>query len=1136
MPDSSLPQSQGQHRWADRAAHLPRIVTDLVDAALDLPVEKRQDFLASAYSADPAVRAGVEHFVSACERAEDSVGFLHGVASDFAKPILSDLAAHADFCATELPEGLERALAGRYQLQRQVGRGGMATVYLAHDLRVGRPIALKALKPDLALALGHERFLREIRTVANLTHPHIVPLLETGEAAGTVYFTMPFVAGESLREALDRQPQMPLDEALRIAAEVADALDCAHRHNIVHRDIKPDNILLEEGHAVVADFGVARAIATAGGEELEEKLTATGVTFGTPAYMSPEQAGGERAIDGRSDIYSLGSVLYEMLAGEPPYRASSLPALITKILVFPIPSLKIDRPSLPEAVDRLVQRCLAKAPADRFQTAAELRDALRATARGAYAYATNAASAEETGNPFGDQLPPEDIDRIEAGDGAGAPSRILVDSRDRSQPARKVISTVIAGLLLVTTAVVAWTWRQRAGLAPSSDVIAVLPFRVTAPDSSLNYLREGIVDLLNARLTGEGVPRAVDSRTTLSAWNRATGDRGDLSTTESLALAARLGARQALLGDLVLTSAGITASARLLRVHDAQVLSEYSILGAGNELELIDRLIGRLLALNAGEAAARLSGFSDSLHAVKAYLAGMQSYRGGRYADAFGEFTKALEIDSLFAPAALWRTSASELSGSANSIQDAGQRAWALRGRMNRGDRALLEANWAIGPRFPEPSTTRELISAAERAVRVNPDRPEAWHRWGGLLLVYGAYASIPRSREQAGAALDSAIALDSTYASALEFRLMTALEQRDSAGIRRAGRLYSAAVPDADEVALNRWMVARALNDFAILSETEALLRRDPQPTLRWLVARTVVEGRSLADAERVMIERNANVPPSPSARVGHLAALLRVAAIRGSVDRANALADSIDLTQLDHPGNIITLALVDSGYDSGAQRAAVYLRSLADTVQDPTRWGLESGAVCYSELWRVSRGDTAGTRRAIARIRDIVRDFQPAPFPRVGRLDVCPLLLEAALERPFRRSVPAPALDRLEALMKDGPGLELPANLANIMVARWREEQGDNRSALAAVRRRLGGMQHPQFTLVEPAYLRDEGRLAALVGDTAGAVRAYTYYLAIRDQPDPGPMTREVEQVRKHLAMLTGDTPVHPPALRGK
>src|SRR2546426_1033286 len=248
----------------------------------------------------------------------------------------------------------------------------MATVYLARDLKHGRPVAIKVLRPEIAAALGPERFLREIEVAARLTHPHILPLHDSGEAARFLYYVMPYIESESLRDRLEREGQLPLEEALRITREVASALSYAHGHDVVHRDIKPENILLSGGEAVVADFGIARAITQAGGT----RLTETGIPVGTPAYMSPEQASGGGPIDGRSDIYSLACVLYEMLAGEPPYTGPSAQVVIAKRFTDPVPSVRRLRETVPPAVDAAITRALAKAPVDRFVTAAQFAEAL----------------------------------------------------------------------------------------------------------------------------------------------------------------------------------------------------------------------------------------------------------------------------------------------------------------------------------------------------------------------------------------------------------------------------------------------------------------------------------------------------------------------------------------------------------------------------------------------------------------------------------------------------------------------------------------------------------------------------------------------------------------------------------------
>jgi len=267
---------------------------------------------------------------------------------------------------------LKTALADRYTIERELGRGGMATVYLAEDVKHHRPVALKVLKSELAAVLGPERFLREIEISARLTHPHILPLLDSGDAGGTLFYVMPYVEGESLRDRLDREKQLPVDDALQISREVADALSYAHSRGVIHRDIKPENILLESGHAVVADFGIARAIDQAGGET----LTATGLAVGTPAYMSPEQAAGSRDLDGRSDLYSLGCVLYEMLAGQPPFTGPTVESLVHQHLTVEPPNITAIRPAVPAQVAATLQRALSKTPADRFNPVALFAEAL----------------------------------------------------------------------------------------------------------------------------------------------------------------------------------------------------------------------------------------------------------------------------------------------------------------------------------------------------------------------------------------------------------------------------------------------------------------------------------------------------------------------------------------------------------------------------------------------------------------------------------------------------------------------------------------------------------------------------------------------------------------------------------------
>ncbi len=273
---------------------------------------------------------------------------------------------------SEITERLSSAIADRYKIESHLGQGGMATVYLAEDIRHKRKVALKVLRPELAAVIGAERFLKEITVTANLQHPNILALYDSGEADTFLFYVMPFVEGDTLRDKLDREKQLAIDEAVDITKAVASALDYAHRHDVIHRDIKPENILLHDGQALVADFGIALAVSEAGGS----RLTETGLSLGTPHYMSPEQAMGDREIDARSDVYSLGAMLYEMLAGEPPYTGTTAQAIVARVITEDPRLVTLQRPTVPGHVAATVHKALNKLPADRFATAAQFAEAL----------------------------------------------------------------------------------------------------------------------------------------------------------------------------------------------------------------------------------------------------------------------------------------------------------------------------------------------------------------------------------------------------------------------------------------------------------------------------------------------------------------------------------------------------------------------------------------------------------------------------------------------------------------------------------------------------------------------------------------------------------------------------------------
>ena len=414
----------------------------------------------------------------------------------------------------ELLERLQSALADRYAVESEIGRGGMATVFLAEDLKHHRKVAIKVLHPDIGSDVATERFFREIEIVAGLTHPHILPLHDSGQADGLLYCVMPYIEGESLLDRLQREKQLSVEDALQITREVADALCYAHERGIIHRDIKPANILLQEGHAVVADFGIARAVEQAGGA----RITQTGVAVGTPAYMSPEQATGGHDLDGRTDIYALGCVLYQMLAGTPPYAGVTPLAVIKRHLLDPVPSVRTVRDTVPESVGHAITRAMAKVPTDRYQTAGEFANAL--------------LSPDLAGRPI---------------------------------PRRRVVVLALVGV----TALLAGAWYVGRQSAPAVDAdaaagvsaasIAVLPFVDMSPDKDQEYFSDGISEeLLN--LLGKFPELRVAARTSSFSFK---GQK--LEITE---IAERLNVAHVLEGSVRKAGNQVRITAQLVRADD----------------------------------------------------------------------------------------------------------------------------------------------------------------------------------------------------------------------------------------------------------------------------------------------------------------------------------------------------------------------------------------------------------------------------------------------------------------------------------------------------------------------------------------------------------------------------------------
>ena len=655
---------------------------------------------------------------------------------------------------TDTLQRLMAALGERYALEREIGAGGMATVYLAKDLRHGRHVAIKVVRPELSGAGGIARFLREIELAARLQHPHILPVFDSGtvdDGAGgqTPYFVMPFVEGETLRGRLGREKQLPVDDAITLAAEIADALAYAHAQGVVHRDIKPENILMSGGHGVVADFGVAKAIesgASSSGEGVPG-LTQVGLAIGTPHYMAPEQATGRDTVDARADQYSLGCVLYEMLAGAPPFAGGAAQSVLAKNMTAPRPHVGKVRHDVSEALEDVVIRAMAIDPADRFPDMSTLAAALR---------------------------------------------QARVPARSR----KKTMGVIAAAAIAAGAAgAVAWFATRPSAIAVTeeAETIAVLPFSASGP--GVEVLGEGMVDLLATNLQGVGGIKAVDPRLVLKRWGKRSDD-GPGGMDEALALGRDLDAGSVVMGSAVSAGGTVRLAADLYAVAGGERLGRAQVDGpADSILPLVDRLSVALLrdVWRSREPMPSLdiaSLTTDSIAALRAYLQGERYYRRFALDSALAAYTRAVEVDSTFALAHLRRALVYGWTGGYGSpaSHEAAEAGFRFAGRLPPRSRRLLE-----GYRAFEEGSPR-AIDSMRAYVTEYPDDVEGWYTYAEAL--FHLREVVPTSPDTIMAAFDQVIARDSTLTPAVIHPIELTLMHRDSARFGRYLRLFGRTAP----------------------------------------------------------------------------------------------------------------------------------------------------------------------------------------------------------------------------------------------------------------------------------------------------------------------------------------------------
>ena len=754
---------------------------------------------------------------------------------------------------TNLSEHLQSGLADRYRIERELGRGGMATVFLAHDLRHDRPVALKVVRPELTASVGPERFQREIRTTARLQHPHILPVLDSGETADQLWYTMPFVRGESLRDRLRREGQLPLELAVDLARQVALALDYAHREGVVHRDLKPENILLSDGQALVADFGIAKALSAAG----QAELTETGMAVGTPAYMSPEQAVGGQ-VDGRSDIYALGCVVYEMLAGEPPFSGATPQALIAKRVLEPVPHVRTVRDTVSVSMEQALLQALAKTPADRFATAAEFAHAL---AHQPPTATTNYPKVDHRGGRWR---------RVPVGE------------------------TALATVLLVVGLLIVWLRARPEAAIAGPKRLAVLPFEnLGRPED--DYFTDGITDEVRGKLTAlRGLE--VIARTSSAEYKQ--------TTKSPQQIGRELGVDYLLTGTVrwekdTSGSSRVRVSPELVQISTAstkwQAPFEASLTDVFRVQADVAARVAQALGVTLGTSQREVLAErpTENLAAYDAFLKGEAATKGmgsdlSATRRALGYYERAVALDSTFAVAwaqlsqtyswIYWATPAPEGAVAARS---AAQRALALAPALPEAYHALAVYEFVV---------QHDLIRAQEHATRAWQLRPKdallltvvginhvaLGHAEEGLKHLHAAQLLDPRSAEAATSTATALLALG-----------------RYSEAVQSAQRALALAPADLGLIS-SAMQAHLAMGDLVKAQAVIRTVPSDVDPTA--LVAHIANWGDYywvLDDAQQRLLLRLSPAPFGDD-RAAWSFALAETYALRGDTALARAYADS--------------------------------------------------------------------------------------------------------------------------------------------------------------------------------------------------------------------------------------------------
>ena len=829
-------------------------------------------------------------------------------------------------------ERLQNSLSDRYAVEREIGHGGMSVVLLARDLRHDRRVAIKVLRPELTATLAAERFLREIQIAASLQHPNIVPLYDSGNTEGLLFFVMPYVEGESLRDRLNREKQLPIEDVIQLTSELGDALSFAHGHGIVHRDIKPENILISEGHALVADFGVARAVRQAS----EEGLTERGLAVGTPAYMSPEQATGSEEIDARSDIYTLGCVVYEMLSGEPPFNGPSGQAILAQHVSEQPPSLRVLRPTVSVELESAVEKALAKVPADRFRSAVEFANVIAGR------------------SPSGHMVPiPASVRR----------------ARTR---------TLGLGAIAVTALIV---WRLLAGpnVPLNADVFMIFPLDVSGDVNS----QEADLGVDNAYL----IQNALDGRMMLK-WRRE--ETSLESDPERGARAREAGAGFYLHGRLMLFQDSVQAVITLHDVAGDSVIYRADSTGSRIEARLMGtRAMGKLLLSLLPEQSVDLSAIAGRRpEAVQSFVAGERSFHTGHFENAFEFYQTAVEQDSAFAIAAV------KAAQAASWLHDAKMATQLIQLALDRSDMLTdRRASFARGLAafLSDDSDAMARSDSAvywfERAIESDPDWLDGWV---GLGEVYTHL--LPRGPAQdslARHAFARVYGMSNSFAPVLFHLIEGDLRRGDVDFAASLLGEYRRADPDSETLSILELMYACVTKSPSAIDWPVAV-REDAYAVFqsaRWLSVNAASPECAIA-GWRAVLENDTTPQYSFSSLVGVQSLL----AATGKDKDLKALLDSAAASGSRIGGAVWTYYIVDA-------IAGADVDSEARSVTEDLRRGFQAGRLNAPRLWLLGVSDAYRGHVAEARaIRDTLR-AAAASGNRVASLTAASMTAHVAL-----------------------------------------------------------------------------------------------------------------------------------------